>query len=219
MSYAYAVADIAGPLMVASKQWQNSLTLEMEGQQRSLKYLEENTIINGNPTGGDVEGSTTDAKAFTGLLTAVSTNTEDQSGAKITVQKIRDGMRTIREAYGHPDLIVTDYKTMDDLKALMSDQIRFQGPITGLLAYGIADAVSIDGVPVIPDIYMPTSAGSRQLLILTVRKEGNIQMRVLQEAVFEELAKTADTYKFMIKEYLTMIIVNEAWCYRCYGLE
>lgn len=217
MSYCYAVGQLSGPLMVASKVWQDALKYEMEGQYRSLKYLEENTIINGAPSATDVSGGVTDAKAFTGLATKITTNYKDMSNTKIVIQEIRDGIRKIQEAYGDPDLIVTDYKTLNDLKALMTDQIRFAGPV-GLMKFGIADSIDIDGIPVIPDLFMPTTAASRELHILTVKLQNNIQLRVLQDATMEELAKTADTYKFMIKEYLTLIVVNEAWCHRIYGL-
>jgi hypothetical protein len=94
--------------------------------------------------------------------------------------------------------------------------LRYPAP-TGNINFGI-ESIVFEGVPIIPDLFMPTTATARELLVLTVKLQGNIQLRVLQEATFEELAKTADTYKFMIKEYLTLIIVNEAWCYRFYAL-
>jgi len=217
MSFCYAVGELSGPLMVASKVWQDALRIETEGQYRSLKELEENTIINGNPTSGDYGGSTTDAKAFIGLIQSITTNATTGSGtALITLAKLRDGIRTIREAKGDPDLIVTDYKTLDDIKGLIQDLLRYPAP-TGSVSFGI-ETIVFEGVPIIPDLFMPTTATARELLILTVKKQGNIQLRVLQDATFEELAKTADTYKFMIKEYLTMIIVAQTWCYRYYAL-
>jgi hypothetical protein len=217
MSFCYAVAELSGPLMVASQVWQNALKNETEGQYRSLKELEENTIINGNPTSADVSGGVTDAKAFKGLINSITTNyTNGATTAKVTLASLRDAIRTIREAKGDPDLIVTDYKTLDDIKGDIQDLLRYPAP-TGNINFGI-ESIVFEGVPIIPDLFMPTTATARELLVLTVKLQGNIQLRVLQEATFEELAKTADTYKFMIKEYLTLIIVNEAWCYRFYAL-
>jgi len=217
IKFCYATGELSGPLMVASKVWQDALRYETEGQYRSLKELEENTIINGYPTSGDYSGSYTDANAFTGLIHGISTNYTNGSGTtKITLASLRDAIRTIREARGEPDLIVTDYKTLDDIKALIQDLLRYPAP-TANINFGI-ESIVFEGVPIIPDLFMPTTGTARELLVLTVRKQGNIQLRVLQDATFEELAKTADTYKFMIKEYLTMIIVEEAWCYRFYSL-
>ena len=217
IKFCYAVGELSGPLMVASKVWQEALRYETEGQYRSLKELEENTIINGYPTAGDYGGTYTDANAFTGLIHGISTNTASGSGtAKISLPNLRDGIRTIREAKGEPDLIVTDYKTLDDIKSLIQDLLRYPAP-TGNISFGI-ETIVFEGVPIIPDLFMPTTATARELLILTVKKQGNIQLRVLQDTTFEELAKTADTYKFMIKEYFTMIIVKQAWCYRYYSL-
>jgi len=217
IKFAYAVGELSGPLMVASKIWQDALKIETEGQYRSLKELEENTIINGNPTSGDTDGGVTDANAFQGLIDLITTNYSNQSGTgKITLALLRDAIRVIREAKGEPDLIVTDYKTLDDVKGLIQDLLRYPAP-TGNIAFGI-ESVVFEGVPIVPDLFMPTTATERELLVLTVRKQGNIQLRVLQDATFEELAKTADTYKFMIKEYFTMIMVQEAWCYRIYAL-
>ena len=216
MSYCYAVGELSGPLMVASKVWQDALRIETEGQYRSLKELEENTIINGNPTTDDVTGGTTDSKSFKGLIQTIATNYVNKTDTKISLANIRDAIRVIREAKGDPDLIVTDYKTLDDVKGLITDILRYPAP-TGSINFGI-ESIVFEGVPIIPDLFMPTTATAREMLVLTVKKQGNIQLRVLQDSTFEELAKTADTYKFMIKEYLTMIVVNEAWCYRIYGL-
>ena len=216
VKFAYAVGEISGPLMVASKVWQDVLRIETEAQYRSLKELEENTIINGNPTTGDVSGGVTDANAFSGLIDLITTNYTNKSSAVISLANLRDAIRTIREAKGDPDLIVTDYKTLDDIKGLIQDLLKYPAP-TGRIDFGIESLV-FEGVPIVPDLFMPTTATARELLVLSVRKQGNIQLRVLQDATFEELAKTADTYKFMIKEYFTMIVVQEAWCYRVYNL-
>lgn len=221
IKFCYAVGELSGPLMVASKVWQEALRYETEGQYRSLKELEENTIINGNPTTGTYDGTYADANAFKGLIATIGSTVgaakSTLSGtSKISLANLRDGIRLIREAKGEPDLIVTDYKTLDDIKSLIQDLLRYPAP-TGNISFGI-ETIVFEGVPIIPDLFMPTTATVRELLILTVKKQGNIQLRVLQDTTFEELAKTADTYKFMIKEYFTMILIKEAWCFRYYAI-
>lgn len=215
MSYIYATGEISGPMQVASQVWQNALQLELEAQYRAVKELEETTIILGNPTSGTTDGTYADENAFDGLQQSITTNTLDKGSTVITLPDIRKAIRTCKEAKGHPNLIVTDYKTLDDIKSLISDSLRY-GPQTYSIAFGIT-AVEFEGLPIIPDLFMPTTTNSRELFVLDTTS-GNIQMRVLQDATMEELAKTADSYKFTIKEYITMIVVQEAWCYRIYGL-
>ena len=213
MKYLYAVGMVSGPLMAGSQVWKDALKVATEAAFRSLKEMEEDCIINGNPTTGDVSGGTTDATAFTGLIQGITTNTTDNGTVPISIQNIRDGIRTCREAKGHPNLIVTDYKTLDDIKSLIQSELRYPTP-GETIAWGI-QAITFEGIPIIPDLFMPTDANEKELLILDTSV---CQIRVLQDATFEELAKTADQYKFMIKEYLTLIIQQEDWCYRYYDL-
>ena len=214
VKFMYAVAEISGPLMVASRVWQDALRMETEAQYRSLKELEENCIINGDNTSGDVSGGVTDASSFDGLIVKVSTNTLNKSSVMFTIQNLRDAIRTIRDAKGHPNLIVTDYKTLDSLKGLIQQELRYNDIPGGKIAWGI-QSIEFEGIPVIADLFMPTDTNGRRCLVLDTT---SIQMRVLQEPVLEELAKTADSYKFMIKEYLTMIVLYEQWNYMIYGL-
>ncbi|MBW6469630.1 MAG: DUF5309 domain-containing protein [Methanosarcinaceae archaeon] len=219
MSYIYAVGEVSGPMQVASaQQWKDALNLMIPSEYQALKELEENLIINGNPTVDDYDGSVTDVRGFTGLINGITTNTTNKSGAKISLQNITDAFRTIREAYGRPTICVTDYKTLSDVKGLIFDVLRYPAP-TATVNFGIEN-ILYEGVPIMPDLFMPTSGSGREMLILDTSSGmggANIQMRVLQDAVFEELAKTSDSYKFMIKSYLTMIIVDETRCYRIYG--
>lgn len=214
VKFMYATAEISGPLMIASRVWQDALRMETEAQYRSLKELEENAIISGDPTTGDVSGGVTDASSFESLTTSITTNTLNKNSAMFTIQNLRDTIRVIREAKGHPNLIVTDYKTLDSLKGLIQQELRYDSLVEGKIAWGI-QSVEFEGIPIIPDLFMPTGSNVRRCFVLDT---SSLQMRVLQEPVLEELAKTADSYKFMIKEYLTLIVLYEAWNYMIYGL-
>lgn len=216
MSFLYATGEVSGPMIIASQVWQSALQLETEAHFRALKEMEENCIINGNPTSSTVDGGVTDENAFSGFVALITTNTLNKSAATITLANIRDAIRTIREAKGHPNLIVTDYKTLDDVKALIQDQLRYPNPGVQI-AWGI-QAIEFEGIPMIPDLFMSTTASSREMYVLDTVTQNNIQIRVLQDATLEELAKTGDSYKFTIKEYITLVIAQEAWCYRIYGL-
>jgi len=211
IKFAYAVGEVSGPMLVASKIWQDALQNEIQGHYMSLKYLEENTIINGDTT------SETYTYAWNGLIAGTSTNTSDMSGTtEITLSHLDTAAQTIREAYGHPNLIITDWRTYYRLKRLMRDYVRHPSP-SNVMDWGF-ETMMWENIPIIPDLFMPTTATERVLLMLDTQTQNNIQLRVLQDATFEELAKTADSYKFMIKEYLTMIIIYESWCYKFYDL-
>jgi len=214
VKFMYSTGVISGPLLTAGADWNSALAYETEASYRSLKELEENTIINGNPTSGTVDGSTTDENAFTGLVQSITTNTSNMSSAAITLGTLRTGFKTIREAKGEPNLMVTDWSTYNDLKGILQEALRY--PVSGSkdIDFGIEN-IAIDGVPIIPDLFMPTTATTRELEILDTR---SIQLRVLQDATFEEGAKTNDSYKFWIKEYMTLLVLYEAWNYRVYNL-
>lgn len=205
--------QITGPMLVASEVWQNMLTLETEAHYRSVKELEENTIINGNPTTGNTAGGVLDEEAFTGFVAGITTNTTDKNDAEITLGNLRTAAQTIREAKGHPNLIVTDFYTFDQIKGIVQNLLRYPAP-TQNIAFGIT-AMNFEGMPIVPDLFSPTTDNARECYVLDT---SSIQMRVLQEATYEELAKTGDSYKFMIKEYLTMVLNFEDWNYRIYDL-
>ena len=208
--------EITGPMLVASNVWKNAMTLEVAAHQRAVKELEENTIINGNPTTDDTDGGVTDAEAFSGFIASVTTNTEDKNDAELTITDIREGIVKIRQAYGHPNLCVTDYNSFDVLKGEMQNLLRYPAP-TANISFGIEN-ITFEGIPVIVDLFMPTTDNAREFHIWDTQTQNNVQMRVLQDTTYAELAKTTDTTKFMIKEYLTMIMIKEAWCHRIYDL-
>lgn len=214
VKYMYSTGVISGPLLVAGAEWNSALAAETEASYRSLKELEENTIINGNPTSGTVDGTASDENAYTGLIQSFTTNTSNQSGANISLNLIRTGYTTIREAKGHPSLSVTDNTTYTTLKGILQEALRY--PVSGSkdIDFGIEN-IAIDGIPIIPDLFMPTTATARELLIMDTK---SIQMRSLQEATFEEGAKTLDAYKFWIKQYQTLLVLYEPWDYRIYNL-
>lgn len=210
IKYAYAVGKITGPMLVASKVWQNILSNEVEAAYRALKFLEEDTIINGDTT------SATYTNAFNGLIKTNSTNYQNKSGGELTLADIDAGMQKIRESRGHPNLMVTDWRTFNSIKQLIR-------PILVMQSGGIAadfgfEEVKYEGIMMVPDLFMPTTATAREFLILDTATENNIQIRVLQDATFQELANTNDAYNFTVKEYITLVIVNEAWTHRIYNL-
>ena len=209
--------EMTGPMMVASPdQWKDMMTIEVADKMQAMKYLEEDTIINGDPTAADFDGGVTDIRAFEGFINQVTTNTEDKNDAEIVISDVRQGNVKIREAYGHPTVGVTDLSTFDVLKGEMQNLLRYPAP-TANVAFGI-ESMTIDGLPVITDLFMPTTDNAREFHIWDTQTERNVQMRVLQEVTMTELAKTTDTTKYMVKAYETMLMIQEKWCHRIYDI-
>ena len=63
-------------------------------------------------------------------------------------------------------------------------------------------------VPVIPSMYLTNASGSKAIYFLDLSV---VEMRVLQDLTYEDLAKTNDSQKFMLKIYETLIIKNTAF--------
>lgn len=215
IKYLYSVGRVSGPYLASSKQYLSqqyvdALNLEVMNKSKTLRFIEEDILINGSATASRTAygGATTAiGPEYTGILgyTGVNSNT-DRASQTIDITTLRKGIRTARTAddsttlgQGNPDMITTDFKTLDDVKALLQDYQRIV-PMDKI-AWGF-QAVIFEGLPIIPSKFMPTTANLKKLSILD---SSTWQMRVLQDMTYEELAKTNDSYKFMIKEYEALI--------------
>jgi len=58
-------------------------------------------------------------------------------------------------------------------------------------------------IPVIPSMYLSNTSGSKEIYFLDTDV---IEMRVLQDMTYEDLAKTNDSQKFFLKIYECLII-------------
>lgn len=229
IKYLYSVGRVTGPMFAASKQYLASggyvdaLSLEVKNKTLALKRLEEAMILLGDSVTDWTEpvNSTTisGANSFDGLyqlITDANSNGDggsssyktDNAGANLTITQLRTAIRTCRTAGGEPNLIVTDYATLDRLKALIQDQLRYVSTTT--IAWGIT-TVSFEGLPIIASRFLSTTDGSgsgvpadaRSLFVLDTNV---IEMRVLQDVSYEELARTNDSTKFMLKCYECLVV-------------
>jgi hypothetical protein len=108
---------------------------------------------------------------------------------------------------------VTDWAGVDILKGLLMEFQRYVD--TTRLAWGI-ETLSFDGIPVIGSRFLAdrgigfgqttgtylTPDGYRWMMLFDTDV---LEMRVLQDIVFERLAKVNDSDKFMLKLYETVI--------------
>ena len=125
----------------------------------------------------------------------------------VTIAAIRNTIRYARTAnddaslgQGDPNLIVTDFGTLDNVKGLLQDYQRYVNT-NFEIAWGLK-TVEFEGLPIVPSKFMPPTTAYRSLAVLSTDAW---QVRVLQDLTYEELAKTNDSYKFMIKAYEALI--------------
>lgn len=241
IKYLYSVGRVTGPMFAASKQYLASggyidaLSLEVKNKTIALKRLEEAMILLGDSTTDwtDPVNSTTvsGANSFDGLynlITNANSNNKggnaaygtDKAATSIAIADIRTGIRTARTAGGEPNLIVCDYSTYDAVKALIQDQLRYVS--TQTIAWGIT-TLSFEGLPIIASRFLSTTAGGgsstpangKSMFILDTNV---IEMRVLQDVSYEELAKTNDSVKFMLKVYECLVVKAPQWNHVIYDI-
>jgi hypothetical protein len=229
IKYLYSIGRVTGPMFASSKQYLSSggyidaLSLEVKNKTLAMKRLEEAMILLGDSQTAWTEPvnstSITAANSFDGLYNLITNANScalggspsyrtDMAGAAIQIKTLRVGLRTARTSGGDPNLIVCDYATYDDIKALIQDQLRYVSTTT--IAWGIT-TMSFEGVPIIASRFLSTTAGAgsgvpadaKSVFILDTNV---IEMRVLQDVSYEELAQTNDSKKFMIKCYEALVV-------------
>jgi hypothetical protein len=207
MRYLYAVGRITGPAIAGMRGFIDANALDLRVKVKSMKEAEENAIINGD--------ASTYVTEFNGLIQSITTNTTNLSSAAVQLSHIRAELATTFNANGMVTLAVTDASTHNAIKNLLQDIQRQPAPPAEGLPFGIPGAFSFDGVDFIKDRYMPTTSGSRRILLLDMRY---IFLAVLQDVTYEELAKETDGNKYMLKEYFALVMTFEASSSQIYGI-
>ena len=90
----------------------------------------------------------------------------------------------------------------------MVDSFRYSPrEMGGDAGFGVPARVVIETMvgpmPVVPSQYLSTSTGAKQCFFLDMEY---IEMRVLQDMTYEDLAKTNDSQKFMLKVYEALVM-------------
>ena len=199
MKFAYVVGRVTGPALSSGEGFLNLLAEDIRVKTSTMNEILENEIVNGDASSAAV--------GFTGLRASITTNTTANGGGAITLDQIREDMNTVFEANGNVDLVVTDGSTHNVIKGLLMDFQRNVERPTGQMDFGIPDAFMFDGALFIKDRFMPTTAASREIMYLDLRY---VFLAILQDTTFEELAKTNDSQKYMLKWYGCLIVTAEA---------
>jgi len=113
---------------------------------------------------------------------------------------------------GRPNLAVCGSDVFTDISNLLFDSFRANIPQTKL-SWGL-NTVSLmtligNEIPVLPSMYESNTSGSKDIYFLDMTE---IQMRVLQDITYEELAKTNDSEKFALKCYETYCVKAPEFC-------
>jgi len=182
----------------------NAKQFEVLVKTREIRELEENLIINGNA------GS--DATQFSGIITLMgATNTVDKNTSALGLADIDLAIRYAFDDGGRPNLAVCSSGVFTDLIALLTAKIGYLQSSQQVF-WGFSTIVlntMVGQVPVIPSMYMSNVSGSKAMYFLDLSV---VEMRVLQDLTYEDLAKTNDSEKFMLKIYEALIIKNTAFC-------
>ena len=179
----------------------NAKQIEVLLKARAMKELEENLIINGD--------ASSDATQYSGIVKLQgTTNQLDLDSAPITWDDVETAIQYAFDDGGRPKLGIASSSVVADLRKIMIDSYRVSpSDLGGEIVFGIPSRLILDTmvgpIPVLPSMYLSNTSGAKQIYFLDT---DYIEMRVLQDMTYEDLAKTNDSNKFMLKIYEALIM-------------
>jgi len=190
--YIYSVGRVSGPAMAGARGYIDLLNFEVQQRTIALKRWEDQLAIQDET-----------APSFSGIQDAISTNTT-ALGGPTTIAAMRTEITQCLDtgAVRGNMIILTTNTLADSLRGLLMDYQRYVN--TTKLAWGI-ETMSFDGIPVIVDRYVPSG-------VIFFVDMSVVHMAVLQDMVYEELAKTNDSIKFSLKMYEALVVRAEMFC-------
>jgi hypothetical protein len=182
----------------------NAKQFEILVKTREIRELEESLIVNGN--------SGVTATEFDGIVTLMgATNTVDKNITALALDDIDTAIKNAFDDGGRPSIAVASSGVYTDLLGLLNAKIGYLQS-TQQVFWGFSAIVlntMVGQVTVIPSMYLSNTTGSKAIYFLDMSV---VEMRVLQDLTYEELAKTNDSEKFMLKIYEALIIRNTSFC-------
>ncbi len=224
IKFLYSVGRVTGPAIAAMPAWSlgglspaggatgafndqnatNAKQMEVLVKTREIRELEESLIINGD--------ASSDATQYSGIVKLMgATNTVDKNTSAMTLDDIDLAIRYAFDDGGRPNLAVCSSGVFQDLLGLLTAKIGYLQSAEQVF-WGFSTIVlntMVGKVPVIPSMYLSNVSGSKAIYFLDMSV---VEMRVLQDLTYEDLAKTNDSEKFMLKIYEAFIIKNTAFC-------
>lgn len=186
----------------------NAKQMEVIMKARQMRELEEELILNGSISD--------DTNEFDGIVTqqmSATTNVVDLDGAALTWDDIETAVRYAFDDGGRPKLAVASSAVLQDIRKIIIDTFRYNpSDMAGSLPFGVSASIvlqtMVGPIPVIPSMFLVNTSGSKQIFFLDT---DFIEMRVLQDMTYEDLAKTNDSQKFMLKIYEALVMKNVAF--------
>ncbi len=182
----------------------NAKQFEILVKTREIRELEESLLINGD--------ASSDATQFSGIVKLMgATNTVDKNTAALGLADIDLAIKNAFDDSGRPNLAICSSGVYTDLLGLLTAKIGYMQS-TQQVFWGFSAIVlntMVGQVTVIPSMYLSNVSGSKAIYFLDMSV---VEMRVLQDLTYEDLAKTNDSQKFMLKIYETFIIRNTSFC-------
>ena len=189
----------------------NAKQQEVLVKAREMRELQENLIINGNATTSAISGNPNGTE-YSGIVTLMgTTNKVDKNTTALSLGDIDLAVQYAFDDGGRPNLAVASSSAYTDLLGLLNQRIGYMQSQENMF-WGFS-AVTLNTmvgkIPVIPSMYLSNTSGSKAIYFLDLSV---VEMRVLQDLTYEELAHTNDSDKFMLKIYEALIIRNTAFC-------
>ena len=227
IKFIYSVGRVTGPSIAAMPSWilaglntqggsgvssggfsdagsTNAKQLAVLTKTRAIREKEESLIVNGD--------ASTDATQFSGIVKLMgATNTVDKNTSALALSDIDTAIQYAYDDGGRPNLAVCSSSVYTDLLGLLTAKVGYMQPVQQVF-WGFSAIVlntMVGQIPVIPSMYLSNTSGSKAIYFLDMSV---VEMRVLQDLTYEDLAKTNDSEKFMLKIYEALIIKNTAFC-------
>ena len=208
IKFLYAVGAVSS---FADQSAPNSKQQEVLVKTREIRELEENLIVNGNKTTSGISGNPNGTE-YDGFITLQgTTNKVDKNTTALDLADIDTAIQNAFDDGGRPNAAFCSSAVFTDLLGLLNKKIGYLQPAAqtawGFTAITLHTMVGM--VPVVPSMFMSNVSGSKAMYFFQLT--GNMEMRVLQDLTYEDLAHTNDSEKFMLKIYECLIIRNTAF--------
>uniref|UniRef100_A0A6M3LEV3 Putative major capsid protein n=1 Tax=viral metagenome TaxID=1070528 RepID=A0A6M3LEV3_9ZZZZ len=191
----------------------NAKQQEVLVKTREIRELEEGMIFNGNATTTGVTGNTgANGTEFSGIVTLMSsTNTVDKNTSAL---ELKDLYLAIRYAYddgGRPNVAFCSSGVYSDIELLLHQRFGYMQSEKSVF-WGfqtITLRTMVGEIPIVPSMFLSNSSGSKAIYFMDLSV---VEMRVLQDLTYFDLARTNDADRFALKIYECLIIRNTSFC-------